>query len=267
MSLLTGFATVNRSEGVQDGGHQPGRTIEAQEQLAIASFERALALIQQRLELEAEVRRLFLRQTACTAQGACIIGCLQPWKLSRTPPACYPPHLPASLPTSLLPSRCPPAVRLQTALHALLADPVVAQCATDQLQRIKFLALKNLGDLLARRGRPGVPDALAAYCQATEVVADDALLWNKLGTLVGPSWLPMDLAVPASVCMCVDTALHRLRFPAGSPCAHLGIWDVRLFPTFGTPLPCPPDCVPLSSGHRQRRRGTGQPLAPPLSAA
>lgn len=61
---------------------------------------------------------------------------------------------------------------------------MVAECATDQLHRIKFLSLKNLGELLARRPE-GVSHALAAYCQATEVVADDAVLWNKLGTLVG----------------------------------------------------------------------------------
>lgn len=59
-----------------------------------------------------------------------------------------------------------------------MADP-----ATDQLHRIKFLALKSLADLLARRPE-GVPDALAVYCLATEVVGDDAVLWNRLGTLV-----------------------------------------------------------------------------------
>jgi hypothetical protein len=89
-------------------------------------------------------------------------------------------------------------------LRALLAEPVVADCATDQLHRIKFLSLKNLAELLARQGqqqqqgaavsspRPegsiggggGVAEALSIYCQATEVVADDAVLWNKLGTLV-----------------------------------------------------------------------------------
>jgi len=72
---------------------------------------------------------------------------------------------------------------VQEALRELLANPVVVQCATDQLQRIKFLALRSLGDLLASQPR-GARDALAAYCQATEVVADDALLWNRLGTLV-----------------------------------------------------------------------------------
>jgi hypothetical protein len=73
----------------------------------------------------------------------------------------------------------------QAALRALLEEPVVAECATDQLLRVKFLALKNLGDLLVRRGTPGIPSALAAYCRATEVVGDDAGLWNRLGTLVG----------------------------------------------------------------------------------
>jgi hypothetical protein len=74
----------------------------------------------------------------------------------------------------------------QAALRSLLAEPVVDACATDQLHRIKFLALRNLGDLLARR--PYDPDstaaALLAYCKATEVDADDGGLWNKLGTLV-----------------------------------------------------------------------------------
>ena len=97
---------------------------------------------------------------------------------------------------------------MQAALRALLAEPVVADCATDQLHRIKFLSLKNLAELLARQGqqqqlqgaaasspRPegasggggvgGVAEALAVYCQAAEVVEDDAVLWNKLGTLVG----------------------------------------------------------------------------------
>lgn len=58
------------------------------------------------------------------------------------------------------------------------------ECATDQLQRIKFLSLKNLAELLMRRPQ-GVRDALAVYCEATEVAGDDAVLWNKLGTLVG----------------------------------------------------------------------------------
>ncbi|EFN52259.1 hypothetical protein CHLNCDRAFT_139170 [Chlorella variabilis] len=73
----------------------------------------------------------------------------------------------------------------EASLRQLLAEPLVEECATDQLHRIKFLALKNLGDLLARRGPTpgGVPAALAAYCRATEVEGDDAGLWNKLGTL------------------------------------------------------------------------------------
>lgn len=58
----------------------------------------------------------------------------------------------------------------------------MAECASDQLHRIKFFSLKNLGDLLARRGQ--APEALAAYCQATEGAGDDAGLWNRLGTLV-----------------------------------------------------------------------------------
>ena len=74
-------------------------------------------------------------------------------------------------------------VALQAALRELLAQPVVDECATDQLHRIKFLSLKNLADLLARQ--PGsVHDALLVYCQATEVVGDDVVLWNKLATLV-----------------------------------------------------------------------------------
>lgn len=64
----------------------------------------------------------------------------------------------------------------------------MAEGATDQLLRIKFLALKNLGDLLARTAG-GAPAALAAYCSATEVVGDDAGLWGRLGTLVSLSSL------------------------------------------------------------------------------
>ncbi|KAL4423906.1 hypothetical protein ABPG75_001207 [Micractinium tetrahymenae] len=126
-SLLRGFATINRAADGQPDGEQPGLTTEAKEQRAIASFERALALIQGHREEEAEA-----------------------------------------------------------ALRALLEEPVVAEGATDQLHRIKFLALKNLGDLLARR--PGsVGDALAWYSLATQIVEDDALLWNKLGTLAAES--------------------------------------------------------------------------------
>ena len=68
----------------------------------------------------------------------------------------------------------------------------MAEGATDQLHRIKFLSLKNLAELLARRPA-GVPEALAVFCSATEEEADDPVLWNKLGTLVGAgtgAWVP-----------------------------------------------------------------------------
>lgn len=42
-------------------------------------------------------------------------------------------------------------------------------CATDQLHRIKFLSLRNLAELLARQGAATAHEALAVYCQATQV--------------------------------------------------------------------------------------------------
>lgn len=68
-------------------------------------------------------------------------------------------------------------------MRTLLEEPVVAEGATDQLHRIKFLALKNLGDLTARQPG-GTEHALAFYSTATQIVEDDAVLWNKLGSLV-----------------------------------------------------------------------------------
>lgn len=61
----------------------------------------------------------------------------------------------------------------QAALRALLDDPAVDGCATDQLHRIKFLSLRNLAELLARRGVEAAPEALAVYCQATQVGVGD----------------------------------------------------------------------------------------------
>lgn len=65
-----------------------------------------------------------------------------------------------------MPLPCP-----QAALRALLDDPAVDGCATDQLHRLKFLSLKNLAELLARSGAAAAPEALAVYCQATQASA------------------------------------------------------------------------------------------------
>eukprot|EP00887_Chlorella_sp_A99_P003338 scaffold26.g3338.t1 len=77
----------------------------------------------------------------------------------------------------------------------VLAEPLVEAAATEQLQRIKFLSLKNLAELLAGGGAPpptpGAPqawqqerlEALRLYCAATEMEGSDAVLWNRLATL------------------------------------------------------------------------------------
>lgn len=72
----------------------------------------------------------------------------------------------------------------QAALRALLDDPAVDGCATDQLHRIKFLSLRNLAELLARRGAEAAPEALAVYCQATQVGLGDRTAWGERETVV-----------------------------------------------------------------------------------
>ena len=55
---------------------------------------------------------------------------------------------------------------LQAALRWVLAEPLVESPATEQLQRIKFLSLKNLAGLLAQPARAGAPGAAAAADRA-----------------------------------------------------------------------------------------------------
>ena len=110
----------------------------------------------------------------------------------------------------------------QAALRALLAEPVVEEPATDQLQRIKFLALRSLAELLARRPG-GAPAALAAYCAATEVDGDDTALWNRLGSLVRglrlrlPRCPALHSCAPVAFCVLGRPVLHPRPHPACAP--------------------------------------------------
>ena len=150
MSLISGFAAVNQAEQA-GGGEQRQLTLEAREARAITAWEHALALIAAQRVDEAQV------------------GC---WG-ARTQPAARRPGAQAHAATRRhrRPCLAPASPPCQAALRALLEDPAVDGCATDQLHRIKFLSLKNLGELLARRGAAAAPEALAVYCQATQVGA------------------------------------------------------------------------------------------------
>lgn len=203
MSLLQGFAPVNEAQV-----SSVGDTLEAREVRAVAAFEGALQLAAQGRAAAAQVR-----SGRCAGTPAPVLTRVVVAVMPQLPP------LDRCSPADSLPARCRRRLpRLQAQLRSLLEDPVVIGGATDQLHRLKFLALKNLGDLLARQpGGTGVPDALAVYCQATEVEADDALLWNRMGTLVGGAVGQCPLAgkagrarvqLPPQPCCC--TPLHAL---------------------------------------------------------
>lgn len=166
MSLISGFAAVNQAEQA-GGSEQRQLTLEAQEARAITAWEQALALIAAQRDEEAQV--------GAAGIAPVVLGrWVAQWRFESVGPAALRssllaeagcPGLPPSMPSSCTPSCHTP----QAALRALLDDPAVDGCATDQLHRIKFLSLRNLAELLARQGTATAHEALAVYCQATQV--------------------------------------------------------------------------------------------------
>lgn len=73
-------------------------------------------------------------------------------------------------------------VLLQILFDTVLSDPLVTSGATEQLQRIRFLALKNLAGVVARDPTRS-HDALHLYSQATLEDGSDVSLWDRYGTL------------------------------------------------------------------------------------
>ena len=73
--------------------------------------------------------------------------------------------------------------KLQACFRAVLDDPLVQDSTSQQMQRIRFLSLKNLGSLLAVAGGSAAA-ALDCYVSACELDGTDVVLWNRLGTLV-----------------------------------------------------------------------------------
>lgn len=152
MVRLAGFAAINQDlDSEQDALQQ---TLEAQEANVIEQYELALRDIKLGNTSEAEV------------------------SVSDF----YVFYVPNEI-LELVPSRqtiCSPL--LQSRFIQILEDKLVVTGATEQLQRIRFLCLKNLGGVVAlttSRSR----EALDLFRQATDTDSSDIALWDRYGTL------------------------------------------------------------------------------------
>jgi hypothetical protein len=70
---------------------------------------------------------------------------------------------------------------LQAAFRSVLSDQLVIDGATEQLQRLRFLSLKNLAGVIASPSR--AHEALQLYALAAREDASDVALWDRYGTL------------------------------------------------------------------------------------
>lgn len=82
------------------------------------------------------------------------------------------------------PAAVEPAANPQAAFRALLDKPIVSDAVGGQLQRVRFLVLRNLAGLLAEQGGFEAEEALRLYLEAIQVDGTDAVLWHRFGTLV-----------------------------------------------------------------------------------
>lgn len=166
---LAAWAAINDQE---EAAPDPNAvTLEAQESKAISAYEHALRCSQSGQPHDAQVELAQAGQSFPFLGGEAAAG-------SDRRGACC-------------------CCRLQVAAFRLvLADPVVGTGASEQLLRIKYLSLKNLGALLAGAAETAA-EALRCYCDALEVDDSDVVLWNRLGTLVsraGPAPFPLRCA-------------------------------------------------------------------------
>ncbi|XP_039139990.1 calcineurin-binding protein 1 isoform X1 [Dioscorea cayenensis subsp. rotundata] len=73
--------------------------------------------------------------------------------------------------------------------ETVLKDPLISSSqvynnATDNhLLQLRFLTLKNLATVFLEQGSTHYESALRCYLQATEIDANDSVVWNQLGTL------------------------------------------------------------------------------------
>ena len=71
---------------------------------------------------------------------------------------------------------------MQASFHAILSDQLVIDGATDQLNRLRFLCLKNLASLVSSSPHRSL-QSLSLYARAVEEDDTDVALWDKFGSL------------------------------------------------------------------------------------
>ena len=82
---------------------------------------------------------------------------------------------------------------MQEVFEALLAEPLLADTSLASAAQLRYLVLKNLALLLTNAsGDPEIwliaaDRALQLYGQALLLDDGDAVVWNRMGTLVGPA--------------------------------------------------------------------------------
>ncbi|KAL4539362.1 hypothetical protein Ndes2437B_g02257 [Nannochloris sp. 'desiccata'] len=73
------------------------------------------------------------------------------------------------------------SIEAEAAFRSVLSDQLVIDGATEQLQRLRFLSLKNLAGVVASPSR--AHEALQLFALAAQEDASDVALWDRYGTL------------------------------------------------------------------------------------
>lgn len=89
---------------------------------------------------------------------------------------------------------------LQAAFRLVLSDQLVIDGATEQLQRLRFLSLKNLAGVVASPSR--AQEALQLFALAAQEDASDVALWDRYGTLAAETgeWAAAKSAFEEALC-------------------------------------------------------------------
>lgn len=80
-------------------------------------------------------------------------------------------------------------LKAQNLFEAIIQDPLVASAelehnaSSGHMLQLRFLALKNLGNVFAQQGRMYYEKAVQFYLQAVDIDEKDVVVWNQLGTL------------------------------------------------------------------------------------